>query len=91
MPIKVNEGCNYCTWERKESKLDRAQKQGGFGIMLQQPCLTVRDLVSFSCRERKQEILKDSRVQAAMQRNRQPNDAKLTQGDSARQPVAAGR
>lgn len=43
------------------------------------------------CRERKQEILQDSRVQAAMQRNRQPDDGKVNQREESRQPAAAGR
>ena len=51
----------------------------------------VRLPLNWVCRERKQEILQDSRVQAAMQRNRQPSDAKLTQRDESRQPAAVGR
>ncbi|KAK9845099.1 hypothetical protein WJX74_010569 [Apatococcus lobatus] len=41
--------------------------------------------------DRKQEILQDSRVQAAMQRNRQPDDGKVNQSEESRQPVGAGR
>ena len=58
------------------------------GISLANKCVHV---MSACCRERKQEILQDSRVQGAMQRNRQTDDAKLTQHEGAREPVTAGR